>query len=62
MMMWDTSTKGITAEWQCTNCGVTNRKLVPLGAREANDRCLHCGIKHVVRPGDTPVRWQAEAS
>lgn len=61
-MIWDTSTKGTTAEWQCTRCGVTNRKLVAPGLREVRDSCLHCGRKHVVRPGDTPVRWQAEAS
>ncbi len=61
-MMWDTSRPAKTAEWQCTRCGVTNRKLVAPSAREANDRCVHCGRKHVVRPGTTPVRWHAEAS
>ncbi len=52
----------ITAEWNCTRCGVTNRKLVPPGARDVLDRCLHCGLKHRVRPGDSPVRWIAEAA
>lgn len=61
-MMWDTSRPAVTAEWQCTRCGVTNRKLVEPSARQVNDRCLHCGLKHSVRPGDTPVRWTAEAA
>lgn len=61
-MIWDTSRPGVTAEWQCSRCGVTNRKLVPVNAREVHDRCVHCGRKHIVRPGETPVRWQAEAA
>jgi hypothetical protein len=52
----------VTAEWLCTRCGVTNRKLVPAGTREVRDRCLHCGRRHVVRPEERPVRWHAEAA
>ena len=50
----------VTAEWNCTRCGTTNRKLVPAWAREAEDRCQHCGAEHEIRPGDRPVRWDAE--
>ncbi|MGH7593411.1 MAG: hypothetical protein ACRELE_06115 [Gemmatimonadales bacterium] len=52
----------VTAEWNCTRCGVTNRKLVALGDRESRDRCVHCGLKHRVRPGERPARWRAEAA
>lgn len=51
-----------TAEWLCTRCGVTNRKLVPSGATEARDRCVHCGTRHIVAPDDRPVRWRARAA
>ncbi|HEX6645162.1 MAG TPA: hypothetical protein VF037_10805 [Gemmatimonadales bacterium] len=50
----------VTAEWICTRCGTTNRKLVPSGAREIEDHCVHCGAEHEVRPGARPVRWEAE--
>ena len=60
--MWSTSTPGVTAEWNCTRCGVTNRKLVAPGTTETNDRCVSCKLKHLVRPGERPVRWQAEAA
>ncbi len=60
--MWQTSRFTVTAEWQCTRCGSTNRKLVPRGASEAADRCVTCRAKHVVRPGATPVRWEAAAA
>ena len=52
----------ITAEWNCTRCGVTNRKLVAVGDSEVNDRCVHCGLRHRVRPGETSVRWSAQAA
>ena len=51
-----------TAEWNCTRCGVTNRKLVAVGDREVTDRCVHCGLKHHVRRDERPVRWRAEAA
>ena len=51
-----------TAEWQCTSCGATNRKLVSPAAREVGDRCMSCGLKHTIEPGETPVRWRARTS
>lgn len=48
-----------TAEWICTRCGSTNRKLVALGTDEIVDRCLSCKTSHVVRVGKRPVRWEA---
>ena len=54
--------KVTSAEWQCTQCGVTNRRLVPKDAREAADRCMHCGRKHKLRIDARPVRWNAEAA
>jgi DNA-directed RNA polymerase subunit RPC12/RpoP len=50
----------VTAEWNCTRCGTTNRKLVPAGTRETEDRCQHCDAEHEIRPGARPVRWDAE--
>ena len=50
---------GVTAEWNCTRCGATNRKLVPTGTEQVRDRCVSCRVKHIVRPGDRPVRWEA---
>jgi hypothetical protein len=26
----------------------------------AVDRCQHCGARHVIQPGERPVRWQSE--
>jgi DNA-directed RNA polymerase subunit RPC12/RpoP len=49
----------VTAEWLCTRCGSTNRKLVAADTTRAKDRCVTCGAKHEVRPGETPVRWSA---
>jgi hypothetical protein len=60
--MWNTGRPVVTAEWLCTRCGVSNRKLVPADSSEVKDRCLHCGRRHVVRPDDRPVRWRAEAA
>jgi hypothetical protein len=51
-----------TAEWQCTVCGATNRKLVADTVTEANDRCVTCGKPHTVRADERPVRWKAEAA
>ena len=52
----------VTAEWQCTRCNATNRKLVETGQREVEDRCVTCHLKHVVTPGARPVRWTARAA
>jgi hypothetical protein len=48
-----------TAEWICTRCGSTNRKLVAVGTDEITDRCVSCKTVHLVRPGTRPVRWDA---
>ena len=49
-----------TAEWACTRCGSTNRKLVPVGVDEIVDRCLSCKTVHVIRASERPVRWEAK--
>lgn len=51
-----------TAEWLCTKCGSTNRRLVEPGAREAKDRCVSCHQKHVITPEARPVRWASRAA
>lgn len=48
-----------TAEWNCTKCGATNRKLVALDRVDAEDRCVTCHTRHVLREDARPVRWQA---
>jgi DNA-directed RNA polymerase subunit RPC12/RpoP len=53
------SVPAVTAEWNCTRCGTTNRKLVPADTRQTTDRCDHCGAIHVIEPGERPVRWMA---
>jgi hypothetical protein len=60
--MWDTSRPAATAEWQCTRCGATNRKLTEPDAAEVRDRCVTCRLKHIVSLDDRPVRWRAEAA
>jgi DNA-directed RNA polymerase subunit RPC12/RpoP len=49
----------VTAEWNCTRCGTTNRKLLAADLRQARDRCGHCKARHIVQPGERPVRWSA---
>ena len=49
----------ITAEWICTRCGSTNRKLVAAGARHTEDVCLHCRVRHEIEADARPVRWRA---
>jgi DNA-directed RNA polymerase subunit RPC12/RpoP len=56
------SVAAMTAEWNCTRCGTTNRKLVPADTTSTVDRCTHCGARHVVTPGERPVRWDARNS
>jgi hypothetical protein len=48
-----------TAEWICTRCGATNRKLVLKGTTEFADRCVTCHTEHLVQPDHRPVRWNA---
>ena len=49
----------LTAEWNCTRCGTTNRKLVPLTDERTTDRCTHCGARHTIEPDTRRVRWLA---
>jgi DNA-directed RNA polymerase subunit RPC12/RpoP len=49
----------LTAEWNCTRCGTTNRKLVPLTDERTTDCCTHCGIRHIIEPDTRRVRWLA---
>jgi DNA-directed RNA polymerase subunit RPC12/RpoP len=49
----------VSAEWICTRCGATNRKLVPAEMTRVADRCVTCGAKHTVTPEARPVRWDA---
>lgn len=51
-----------TAEWLCTACGATNRKLVPDDATRAEDRCVTCHTRHVLQEDPRPVRWVATAT
>jgi PHP family Zn ribbon phosphoesterase len=53
------SNPATTAEWICTRCGATNRKLVAARTTETNDRCVTCHTGHVVEPDVRPVRWKA---
>jgi DNA-directed RNA polymerase subunit RPC12/RpoP len=48
-----------TAEWICTRCGATNRKLVALRTSQIGDRCVTCHARHIVEPDIRPVRWKA---
>jgi hypothetical protein len=48
-----------TAEWKCTRCGATNRKLVDPGVPVVQDRCVTCRTRHDVRPGPRPTFWLA---
>ena len=50
-----------TAEWNCTKCGATNRKLVRATHTEVEDRCVTCHTKHVLKEDARPVRWKASA-
>jgi hypothetical protein len=49
-----------TAEWICTRCGATNRKLVPIALTRSADRCVTCHAKHLIELDDRPVRWNAK--
>jgi hypothetical protein len=50
----------LTAEWNCTRCGTTNRKLVPMVDDRTTDRCAHCGTRHTVERDVRRVRWLAK--
>ncbi len=49
-----------TAEWLCSRCGSTNRKLVPVGEDTVVDRCVSCRTSHQVNRSGRPVRWDAK--
>ncbi|HEX5633149.1 MAG TPA: hypothetical protein VFX50_07975 [Gemmatimonadales bacterium] len=49
----------VTAEWLCTRCGSTNRKLVAADTARTLDRCVTCRARHELEPGDRPVRWSS---
>ena len=51
-----------TAEWICTKCGSTNRRLVPFLSVLAEDRCVSCHTKHSIAADSRPVRWTARAA
>jgi hypothetical protein len=53
------TTPATTAEWICTQCGATNRKLVASRTTETSDRCVTCQARHIVEPDKRPVRWKA---
>jgi DNA-directed RNA polymerase subunit RPC12/RpoP len=53
------SVAAITAEWICTRCGATNRKLVALSTGQTSDRCVTCHARHIVERDARPVRWNA---
>ena len=46
-----------TAEWECTACGATNRKLVRPDITQARDRCVTCHREHTIDQSKRPVRW-----
>jgi DNA-directed RNA polymerase subunit RPC12/RpoP len=48
-----------TAEWICTRCGSTNRKLLVQGVTTALDACVTCHAKHEIAVQARPVRWSA---
>jgi len=54
------TTQGSTAEWNCTSCATTNRKLVPSETAQVQDRCVHCKTRHVVTATNRPTRWEAQ--
>ena len=51
-----------TAEWICTRCGSTNRKLVAETATRATDECVTCHARHDIEPDARPVRWRARVA
>jgi hypothetical protein len=52
-------TMAMTAEWICTRCGSTNRRLVPDAATRATDACVTCHAKHEIERDSRPVFWRA---
>lgn len=52
----------MTAEWLCTACGSSNRRLVADAETAVEDRCYTCKTPHVLEPSDRPVYWRARAA
>jgi hypothetical protein len=52
----------ITAEWICTRCGSTNRRLVADGVASSVDECLTCHTRHEIERDARPVRWRSRAA
>ena len=48
-----------SAEWICTKCGTTNRKLIRPSMLTHSDRCITCKQQHTIVPGKRPIRWEA---
>ena len=48
-----------TAEWICTRCGATNRKLVSIRTTSTGDRCVTCHAAHLIEVDTRPVRWKS---
>ena len=59
--MWQTTRHKITAEWLCTRCGATNRKLLSPRLAETVDRCMSCKASHTIARAESPVRWTSRA-
>ena len=49
-----------TAEWTCTRCGSTNRKLVPVATEEFEDDCVSCHAEHEMKRPERLTRWRAK--
>ena len=49
-----------TAEWLCTSCGATNRKLVADQNTRSDDKCVQCRKRHLIEQSERPVRWQSK--
>ena len=52
----------MTAEWICTRCGSTNRKLVDDHVTSAIDKCVSCHARHEIEADTRPVRWRAKVA
>jgi acetyl-CoA carboxylase beta subunit len=55
------TTTALTAEWLCTKCGASNRKLVMSEITDTVDRCYHCKAAHEIRAAERKVYWTAKA-
>lgn len=51
-----------TAEWRCTRCGATNRRIVPDEVDRTTDRCVTCHTRHTIERDARPAFWKATAA